>query len=210
MKQLPEHAQIVNDLIISAEQRRSLFIPAVMFTGVLTMAVGITLTLRAGRDLMPGVMPMLPQQWLFIWLEAAGACLLSALLIASIRARKSQKKLNTPGLRHVFTSILPSLIVGTCISVTLALKDSSLLPFSAAIMIATYGITLLSIRLYTTLSIRTLGVIMLALGCTFSIVSLRMPANAVNSFHLANFFLTLAFGVIHLITGIGSLVLGKR
>lgn len=209
MKQLPEHVVIVNDLMTGADKHRSIFTSALLFTGVLTFAVGITLTLRAGRDLMPGMMPLSASCWLLIWLETAIACGLSAVLIASIRARKSNTKVNSPGLRHIFSSILPALVFGALAASALAFADSSLLPFSAAIMVGSYGIALLSIRLYTTRSVRALGMIMLALGCTFLIVAARVPAASVNSFHLANFALTLSFGVFHLIAGIGSLMLAK-
>lgn len=209
MNQAPEHVEIVDNLMLGTEQHRPIFTSTILLTGVLSMAVGITLTLRAGRDLMPGLMPIESSCWLMIWLETALACLLSAVLFASIRARRSRKKLNSPGLRHVLRSLLPALVFGAIASTTLALSDSSLLPFSAATMIATYGIALLCIRLYATRSVRALGIIMLALGCTFCIVSVRVPAHLVNGFHLANFFLTLAFGVFHLIAGIGSLMLSK-
>ncbi|MEO1856769.1 MAG: hypothetical protein ABGY95_05305 [Rubritalea sp.] len=207
-KTLPEHIQIIESLMLRSKQHRGIMIPTMLMTGIAALVLGTSLTLKAGRSIDLHTYPINAGSWISTWLAAALSALTVAFFFAAKQAKANGHILNTPQLRHVFRSFMPSLILGFVAGSALSFHDIRLLPLTASLWIASYGVALLSIRLYTTKSARFLGILMLALGLACFWVSLRTQ-EFIHPIHLANFFMAIAFGMFHLIVVSGSILFAK-
>lgn len=207
-KPLPEHVEIIQSLLMRAPLRRYLSTPLLLLIGLISATLGTILTVMAGRDIPVNFHPITSGCWIMSWVTAAVLVLLSTLLLASRLSKRENKPLNTPGLRHIFRCLAPPLLLGFVTGLALAFDNIEQLPLTASLWIACYGIALISIRIYTTQSLRFLGILMLALGLSFFVISLRVKG-LINPLHLANFFIALAFGMFHLIVAAGSITFSR-
>lgn len=207
-KPLPEHVQIIESLMLRSKQHRGIMIPTMLMTGIAAIILGTSLTLQAGRGIDLHTFPISAGEWIWTWVCTAFSAFVVALFFAGKQAKADGHSLNTPQLRHVFRSLVPSLLLGFITGMALCFHDIRLLPLTASLWIASYGVALLSIRLYTTKSARFLGILMLALGLACFWVSLRTQ-EVIHPIHLANFFMSIAFGMFHLIVASGSILFTK-
>ena len=207
-KKLPEHVQIIESLMLRTKQHRGIMLPTTLVTGLVAIIIGTSLTLKIGREIDLYTYPITAGEWIATWISAALCALIVALFFARRQAKADDHTLNTPQLKHVFRSLAPSLLLGFVTGTALSFHDIRLLPLTASLWIASYGVALLSIRLYTTKSARFLGILMLALGLACFWVSLR-PQSMIHPIHLANFFMAIAFGMFHLIVASGSILFAK-
>lgn len=207
-KKLPEHVQIIESLMLRSKLNRATLIPTVLFTGVASIILGTSLTLKAGRGIEFTNFPITTGYWVSSWLLSAVCVLLVSIFFASKQAKRDQHDLNSPQLRHVFRSLAPALFLGLVSGIALCFHDASNLPLTASLWISCYGVALLAIRLYTTKSARFLGILMLALGLACFFVTLRTEG-LIHPLHLANFFMAIAFGMFHLIVASGSILFAK-
>lgn len=205
---LPEHVEIIQKLMLRAEQHRAIFIPTMLLIGLIGLALGVSLTFSVGIETPIDAYPITTGFWIFSWLTAATAPVLLSIFLTSKQSKRDQHDLNSPQLRHIFRSLAPALIAGFTIGMLISFDDIRNLPLTAAIWITSYGVALLAIRIYCTKSARFLGVLMLALGLAYTWVSLRV-AGTVHPIHLANFFMCVAFGMFHLIVASGSILFAK-
>ena len=207
-KTLPEHVQIIESLMLNSNNHRAILIPTMLLTGLTAITLGTSLTLKAGRGIDLYTYPSTTGSWVSSWLLAALGIVIVGLFIAAKQAKVANKNFNSPQLRHVFRSLAPALSLGLLTGVALSFHDVRNLPLTASLWIASYGVALLSIRLYTTKSARFLGILMLALGLACFFVSLRTEG-LIHPLHLANFFMAIAFGMFHLIVASGSILFAK-
>ncbi|MFC4994075.1 hypothetical protein [Rubritalea tangerina] len=177
-------------------------------TGVASMIIGISLTLKIGRESAIYHFPMSTGEWVSTWLCTALCAFIVSLFLARKQASIDGHPMNTPQLRHIFRCLAPSLMLGFVAGTLLSFHDVRYLPAGAALWVSSYGIALLSIRLYATKSARFLGVLMLALGLACLWVSLR-TMGLIHPMHLANFYMCIAFGMFHLIVASGSILFAK-
>jgi ABC-type transporter Mla maintaining outer membrane lipid asymmetry permease subunit MlaE len=207
-KPLPEHVEIIQKLMLRAPQHRAILIPTMLLIGLVSLALGISLTLKTGIETPLYSYPISTGFWVFSWLTAALAPALLSIFLASKEAKKAEHEIDSPQLRHIFRSLAPALISGFIIGTLVSFHDVRSLPLTAAIWIASYGVALLAIRIYCTRSAGFLGILMLALGLTYTWVALRVEG-VVHPIHLANFFMCVAFGMFHLIVASGSILFAK-
>lgn len=207
-KKLPEHVQIIQSLMLRPEKNRTILIPTFLLTGIVSIILGTSITLKAGLGVVFNDFSITTGSWVCSWLLAAACVLLLTLFFAGKQAKREQHALNTPQLRHVLRSLAPALFLGFASGVALCFHDANNLPLTASLWISCYGIALHSIRLYTTKSARFLGILMLAIGLACFFVSLKTKG-IVHPLHLANYFMALAFGMFHLITASGSILFAK-
>ena len=207
-KPIPEHIEIISKLMLGAQQHRAVMIPMFLITGVVSLLLGIGLTFKAGRTADLTTYTITTGSWISSWLLAGGSMFIVAYYLAARQANDEHHPLDTPQLRHVFRSLFPALIFGITVGIGICFYDVRFLPLTASLWIASYGIALLSISLYTTKSARFLGILMLALGIACAFVSLR-TVDLIHPIHLANFFICLAFGVFHFIVASGSIFFKK-
>lgn len=207
-KTLPEHVQIIESLMLNSKNYRAIMIPTMLLTGIASLILGTSLTLKAGREIDLYTYPSTTGSWVSSWLLAALAVLVVGLFVSARQTKREKRKLNSPQLRHVFRSLAPALSLGLFTGIALCFTDVRNLPLTASLWISSYGVALLSIRLYTTKSARFLGILMLALGLACFFVSLR-TAGLIHPLHLANFFMAIAFGMFHLIVASGSILFAK-
>lgn len=200
--------------MLRSQEHRSILIPTQLFIGLLSITIGVALTFKVGLKSSLHDYAISTGTWVSFWLLAAIA---PVLLASTLRARQAKIEERTLGLDkdqsrghlpHIFRSLAPALLLGGITGSTLAFSDVRQLPLCAALWIACYGIAFLSIRMYCTKSTRFLGVLMLALGISFSIVSQR-TLGLVHPMQLANFFMILAFGMFHLVVASGSILFEK-
>lgn len=213
-KQVPDHVAIVESIMLRSQQHRAILIPTQLFIGLLSITVGVGLTFKTGLKAGLQDYNISTGTWVSAWITAA---ILPILLASTLRSRQAKTEQRTLGLdpketrghlAHIFRSLAPALLMGGIVGSTLAFADVRQLPLCTALWIACYGIALLSIRMYCTKSTRFLGVLMLALGVTFSIVSQR-TLGLIHPIQLANFFMILAFGMFHLVVASGSILFNK-
>lgn len=205
---LPEHVEIIEQLMLRAPQHRAIFIPTLLLIGVISLLLGVGLTVKAGIETPLTSYPITTGSWILSWLTAAIAPVLLSLYLAAQQSKKAEHPLDCPQLRHLFRSLAPALIAGLVVGTLISFHDVRYLPLGAAIWIASYGVALLAIRIYCTKSTRFLGVLMLALGLAYCWVALR-TFGFIHPLHLANFFMCVAFGMFHLIVASGSILFAK-
>lgn len=207
-KPLPDHVKIIESLMLRSKQHRAVMIPTMLMTGIVSLILGTSITLKVGRGIDLQTYPLSAGDWIWTWISAAFCALIVALFFAGKQAKADGHTLNTPQLKHVFRSLSPALLLGFVTGTALSFHDIRFLPLTASLWIASYGVALLSIRLYTTKSARFLGILMLALGLACFWVSLRTQ-EVIHPIHLANFFMSIAFGMFHLIVASGSILFAK-
>ncbi|MFC5049616.1 hypothetical protein ACFPK9_03150 [Rubritalea spongiae] len=205
---LPEHVEIIQKLMLRAPQHRAILIPTMLLIGIVSLTWGISLTITTGIETPINSYPITTGFWVFSWLIAAITPLLLSIFLSSKQAKKDQHKLDTPQLRHIFRSLAPALISGFVFGMIVGFHDIRNLPFTASIWISSYGVALLAIRIYCTKSARFLGILMLSLGLSYSIVAYS-SFGSMHPIHLANFFMCVAFGMFHLIVASGSILFAK-
>ena len=207
-KPISEHIEIINSLMQRSAQHRTIIIPTILMTGIASLVLSTSLTFQVGREATLQNYPINAGDWIWTWIGAAICALSVSLFFAKRQANRDGHALNTPQLRHVFRSFAPALLLGFLSGTALCFHDIRLLPLTAALWISSYGVALLSIRLYATKSARFLGVLMLALGLACFWVGLRTQGT-IHPIHLANFFMAIAFGMFHLIVASGSILFAK-
>ena len=207
-KKLPEHVQIIHSLMLRSKKNREVLIPTVLLTGIVSLFLGVSITLKAGIGSEFNAEAITTGSWVSSWLLAAVSVLLLTVFFAGKQAKRENHPVNTPQLRHVFRSIAPALVLGFASGTALCFHDFSYLPVTASLWIACYGVALHAIRLYTTKSARFLGIVMLAIGLSGLFVSLKTQG-MIHPLHLANYFMALSFGMFHLVVASGSILFAK-
>ncbi|MGJ8672551.1 hypothetical protein [Rubritalea sp.] len=205
---LPEHVEIIQQLMLRAPQHRAILIPTMLLIGLVSLTLGMSLTLTAGIDISLSSYPISTGFWIFSWLTASIAPILLCFFLAAKQSKEHQHKLDSAQLRHIFQSLAPALISGFIIGMAVSFHDVRNLPLTAAIWITSYGVALLAIRIYCTKSARFLGILMLALGLAYTFVALRVEG-IIHPIHLANFFMCVAFGMFNIIVASGSILFAK-
>ncbi|WP_018971137.1 hypothetical protein [Rubritalea marina] len=213
-KQAPEHVEIVQSIMLHSQQHRAILIPTQLFIGILSITIGAALTFKANIHTGISEYHITTGTWIGTWMLAAFAPIIVASALRSRQSKVEQRNKQDRAeshhghLAHIFRSLAPALLLGAVTGTSIAFADVRQLPLTASLWIACYGVALLSIRMYCTKSTRFLGILMLALGLSFSIVAQR-TIDLIHPIQLANFFMILSFGMFHLVVASGSILFEK-
>ncbi len=203
---LPEHLQILRNMEKRSHCYEILSGKFSILSGIFVLGLGSWLSFSTrGLEQSPLFDPL---QWLGLW---SGALLFSAIIflcLVALKCKQENTPLLTPGLRHSLRSMTPPILSSALIGSSLAWHYPEHFPLVAALWVVSYGVALLSTKSFTSRPLQILGSVELALGITFALLALRHGKH-VHFFHLANFYLCLAFGIFPIIYGLGILLFSK-
>lgn len=201
-----EHIEITTRLMRNAEQHSRVSAPTLLASGLVSTLSGIALSiylLKSG----PGSEF---RQWPLTWLGVMLFNFILMLIFSGRYAKASGQKLLSPGFKFILRSIAAPILV----AIVLIIPFTKVLgpgwdSFCAPIFITLYALAILSIRIYSPKSLRILATLLLAFGCACWLITwqLSYATNAnIDSTQLANFYMIFGFGLLHIITGTGSLM----
>jgi len=205
--EIQEHLLNIRTMVERATVYRILSAVSAIVGGIIAIVVGIWTSIIFNKaefdDFAVGA-------WLSAWLFTLFiVCCVNTGIIVK-KSKKEQRPVFSSGLKQALKSMIPACVAGAVIGLAILKLDRNYLPLTAAIWLACYGLALLSMSAFSPASLRNLGIGCLALGLASLLIYIRHFGAAFNPLHLANFFMVLGFGALHLIYGFGVMLLNKR